>query len=87
MTAEQVKLVRLCEGMGADKGQAEAMAAQLLKRADQLSRERAISRTEALEYLLKVLVSGHRGEVYRGEESSEAGKTGKNSRNPHNKAD
>jgi hypothetical protein len=39
------------------------MAAQLLKRADQLARERGISREAALKGLLDVLVKGRSGEV------------------------
>lgn len=39
------------------------MAAQLLKRADQLAAERAITREAALASLLEVLVKGRAGEV------------------------
>jgi len=63
MKDENAQLARLCENLGAGRRQAEVMAAQLLKRAEQLSLEREISRSEALEHLLRVLVQGRRGEI------------------------
>ena len=60
---EMEMLVRLCTGLGADAGQARAMAAQLTKRADQLSAERSIPREEAMRYLLEVVTKGHAGGV------------------------
>ena len=60
---EMDMLVRLCTGLGADPGQAGAMASQLMKRADQLAAERNIPREEAMRYLLEVVTKGHAGEV------------------------
>jgi hypothetical protein len=59
---EHEQLIALCEKMGATKPQAETMAGQLAKRADQLVIERRISRVEAMKYLLDVLVRGRNGE-------------------------
>ena len=60
---EHAQLTQLCERLGAPRAQAEAMAAQLLKRADQLAVERGQSREETLERLLRLLVQGRTGEV------------------------
>lgn len=59
---EHEQLVALCEKMGAAAPQAEIMARQLAKRADQLSAERGITRIEAMAHLLQVLVKGRNGE-------------------------
>jgi len=59
---EHEQLVQLCEKMGAPRSQAETMARQLAKRADQLVATRGISRIEAMGHLLKVLVKGRNGE-------------------------
>lgn len=59
---EHEQLVQLCERMGAPKPQAETMARQLGKRADQLATERGLSRVEAMAHLLQVLVKGRNGE-------------------------
>jgi hypothetical protein len=58
-----VQLQELCRRLGASAEQAETMARQLLKRAEQLSVERNISQEKALEHLLRVLVHGRQGEV------------------------
>lgn len=81
------KLTALCRELGADPEQARTMAAQLLKRAEQLAGERGISRSEAMEYLLKVVVSGRRGEVFTGNAPREAEKWEEKRENPHNEAD
>jgi hypothetical protein len=61
---ELTKLTELCSRLGAPTPeQARVMAAQLMKRADQLSAERKISREEAMRYLLNVVVHGRAGEV------------------------
>jgi hypothetical protein len=60
---EHEQLTRLCEQLGAPAPQAATMAAQLLKRADQLVVERGISRETALKGLLDVVVKGRAGEV------------------------
>lgn len=59
---EHEQLVALCEKMGAGSAQAETMARQLAKRADQLSAERGISRVEAMAHLLQLLIKGRNGE-------------------------
>ncbi len=61
--SELQQLTTLCEQMGAPPAQAETMAAQLLKRAGQLSVERGLTREAALAHLLNVLVKGRSGEV------------------------
>ena len=59
---EQEQLKLLCERMGAPSEQAEIMARQLAKRADQLAASRGISRVDAMAYLLEVLVRGRNGD-------------------------
>lgn len=56
------QLVQLCEKMGSSRQQAEVMARQLEKRADQLVASRGISRVEAMDHLLRVLIKGRNGE-------------------------
>lgn len=60
---ELEQLTRLCERLGASRGQAAIMAAQLLKRAEQLAAERNVPREEALRGLIEVVVKGRAGEV------------------------
>ena len=60
---EMEQLSQLCERLGAPPTQAAAMAAQLLKRADQLALERNRPREETLGHLLRLLVQGRAGEV------------------------
>ena len=60
---EHEQLAQLCERLGASPAQAATMAAQLLKRADQLSAQRGIPREAALKELLEILVKGRAGEV------------------------
>ena len=60
---EQEQLTQLCEQLGASRAQAATMAAQLLKRAEQLATERGITREAALKGLLEVVVKGRAGEV------------------------
>jgi hypothetical protein len=64
---ELAPLTALCRRLGAaNDAQAETLARQLLKRADQLAAERGLAREVALKHLLDVLVSGRRGEVPSG---------------------
>ena len=58
-----IQLQELCRRLGASPEQAETMARQLMKRAEQLAVERTISQEKALEHLLRVLVHGRQGEV------------------------
>ena len=60
---ENEKLTRLCQSLGAPPAQAAVMAAQLLKRAEQISAQRGISREAALQELLEIVVKGRAGEV------------------------
>lgn len=61
--SELEKITTLCTRLGAAPGQAEVMARQLLKRADQLSAERGLTRETALAQLLQILVEGRQGNV------------------------
>ncbi|MBC7368093.1 MAG: hypothetical protein H7343_14975 [Undibacterium sp.] len=60
---EQQQLTQLCERLGAPPAQAATMAAQLLKRAEQLATERGRPREEMLGHLLRLMVKGRAGEV------------------------
>lgn len=61
--SEAEQLAQLCACLGAPPSQAAVMAAQLLKRADQLAAERGRPREEMLEHLLRLVVKGSAGEV------------------------
>ena len=61
--SEHEQLIELCLRLGSNRAQAEAMATQLSKRADQLVVSRRISRTEAMAYLLQLVVKGRSGEA------------------------
>lgn len=63
MTTDAEKLTTLCVRLGAPPAQAATMAAQLLKRAEQLAAERGIERTAALAYLIDLVVKGRNGET------------------------
>jgi hypothetical protein len=58
---EHEQLRQLCERLGASTAQAEIMAAQLLKRAEQLAAERGTTREAALARLLELVVQGRSG--------------------------
>lgn len=62
MPTELEQLTTLCARLGAAPAQAETMARQLLKRADQLAAERGIARTDALGQLIEVVIRGRSGE-------------------------
>lgn len=67
---EFAKLAQLCRNLGAPTdAQAETMARQLQKRADQLAVERGITRVVAMEHLLTLMMHGRRGETPPGFES------------------
>jgi len=57
---EQVMVLFL--RIGAERSQAEVMAKQLLRRANQIAVERKISNTEALESLLKQVLEARQGQ-------------------------
>ncbi len=60
---ELEQLTQLCERLGAPHAQAAAMAAQLLKRAEQIARERGGTPAAALQRLLDMVVQGRAGKV------------------------
>ena len=60
---ELAQLTALCRGLGATAAQADSMARQLIKRADQLACERGQPREEVMAYLLRLVVQGRNGEV------------------------
>jgi hypothetical protein len=60
---ETEQLVQFCQKLGASRSQAEVMAAQLLKRADQLAAERGDTRDAALARLLEIVATGRAGKV------------------------
>jgi hypothetical protein len=57
------KVTQLCTRLGASPAQAATMAAQLLKRAEQISAERKITREAAMAQLLQILIEGRQGNV------------------------
>jgi hypothetical protein len=61
--SELEQLTEACTRLGASRAQAQTMAAQLLKRADQLAAERKITREAALAHLLKIVVQGRAGKA------------------------
>jgi Tfp pilus assembly protein FimT len=60
---EQEEIVELLKRLGATPGQADTMASQLRKRADQLAAEHQVSRAEAMRYLLDAVMKGRSGET------------------------
>ena len=61
--SELEQMRALCERLGASPEQAGTMALQLMKRADQLSAERGLTREAAMKHLLDLVVKGRAGEV------------------------
>jgi hypothetical protein len=60
---DQLDMIRsLFLMMGASENQAQTMASQLLKRADQIAVERDISIVEAVEILLKQVIEAQQGD-------------------------
>lgn len=70
---ELAQLTKLCRSLGAAPGPADAMARQLMKRADQLVAERKQTREEAMAYLLRLVVQGRAGDVPEEFQPPEAG--------------
>lgn len=60
---ELEQLTQVCARLGAPAAQAQTMAAQLLKRAEQLSAERGTTREAELARLLEIVVQGRSGVV------------------------
>ncbi|MDQ8188148.1 hypothetical protein [Pelagicoccus sp. SDUM812002] len=50
--------------LGAEDDQAKVMAAQLIKRAEQISEERGVEKVSALAELLQLVKSGRDGETH-----------------------
>jgi hypothetical protein len=61
--SELGKIKELCTKLGASPEQAATMARQLMKRADQISIGRNVSREAAMAQLLQILVQGRQGNV------------------------
>jgi hypothetical protein len=61
--SELADLTELCRRWGATSNQAEIMARQLTKRADQLAAERGQSRVEVMAYLLRLVGQAREGKV------------------------
>ena len=59
------ELTALCKKLGADPVQAETMARQLMKRSLQIAEKRNIDQIQAMDYLLKVIVHGRMGDVFK----------------------
>lgn len=58
---EQEQVTQLFQAMGAPPAQAQVMAAQLLKRADQLAIQRGTTRELELSRLLELVAKGRAG--------------------------
>ena len=58
---ELAEIACILVNLGAPEKQAEVMASQLLKRADQIARQRDISKIEATESLLKQVLEARQG--------------------------
>ncbi len=61
-------IAEICRRMGAPAQQADVMARQLWKRSLQIADERGIKQAEALDHLLRVMISGREG--VNGEDSA-----------------
>lgn len=60
---EAAKIAEIFTGLGAEKNQALVMAKQLLKRSEQLAKEKKSTQVEELKKLLEVAVLGAQGLV------------------------
>ena len=70
MNREEIENVaKLFKNLGAEEKQAEIMAKQLLKRAEQLAQERNSSKTEELQKLLEVSIYCAQGMLKPSQES------------------
>lgn len=68
--SEHEQLTTLCQRLGATPPQAQVMARQLAKRADQLAAERGLGRAQALEHLLRIVIDGRAGKAPEASEPS-----------------
>jgi hypothetical protein len=64
--SEHQRLVALACKLGAAPAQAEILARQLAKRAEQLAVERGLTRIAAMAHLLELFVKGRQGETPAG---------------------
>lgn len=62
--SEVEQVAAVLEQWGAEGAQAKVMAAQLIKRAEQISEERGIKKVAALAELLKLVKAGREGETH-----------------------
>lgn len=60
---EVERVSALFRGLGAEKKQAERMALQLLKRAEQLAEEKKTTKLLELQRLLEISISGSQGSL------------------------
>ena len=60
---DQQQICQLLIRLGATSAQAEVMSRQILRRAEQIAVERGIERLQALDSLLRAVVSGRHGIV------------------------
>lgn len=61
---EELKQIeKLCIDLGSEPDQAQRMASQLVKRADQCVAEKGMDRVEAMKRLLEMVVMGRQGLV------------------------
>ena len=58
---EAAEIAGIFVNLGAPEKQAEVMASQLIKRAEQIAQERGISKVEATERLLKQVLEARQG--------------------------
>ena len=56
------RLTELCCQLGAERLQAKRMASQMLKRAHQLSSDSKMTYLEAVDYLVRLMISARNGE-------------------------
>lgn len=70
---EVARVAALLSEMGASGSQAEVMARQLIKRAEQQAAERGTDKVAALSRLLELVHAGRRGETYEGPDSEGEG--------------
>ena len=70
--SEREQLSEVCVRLGATRAQAETMAGQLLKRAEQLAGDRGSTREAELARLLQIVIQGRAGEVSPGFSRSSA---------------
>lgn len=66
MMEDVEQLTKMFEQMGSEPKQAEVMARQLLKRAEQIAEREGIDKLTALSRLLQIVKAGREGETFDG---------------------